>query len=176
MDEPRSDHYDSDGAAPQLPTPKRNLLTFSKVLPSSLASPSSSILKRKLCAIDDATTGDSTATVAASPLHANVNTTTATITTTNTGHIDACSTPVLKKKRVSFHDPPVSVTKEYIGHADEHIERPSFSKMMQQHQQQQQAAAAAAAASGQSPLNRNSGKPPIVDGSGGSSGRVAQTR
>lgn len=89
-----------------LPTPKRNLLTFSKTLPSPLASPSSSILKRKLPADD----------------------------TADASTIDAFSTPVLKKKRVSFHDPPVSVTKEYIGHADEHNDRSAMAKL---HLQQQ---------------------------------------
>lgn len=72
------------------PKPNKDLLTFSKVLPSPMASPSCSILKRKFT--DDI--GDSD-----------------------------FESPASKRKRVSFHDPPVSATKEYIGHADEHLDR-----------------------------------------------------
>lgn len=70
----------------QAPPPK-DLLTFSKRLPSPSASPSVSILKRKLrCESLDDVTLDS---------------------------------PALKRKRVSFHDPPVSVTKEYLRDTEE---------------------------------------------------------
>ncbi|KAH8301651.1 hypothetical protein KR059_007785 [Drosophila kikkawai] len=70
----------------QAPPPK-DLLVFSKRLPSPSASPSVSILKRKLrCESLDDITLDS---------------------------------PALKRKRVSFHDPPVSVTKEYLRDTDE---------------------------------------------------------
>ncbi|EDV37274.1 uncharacterized protein Dana_GF13365 [Drosophila ananassae] len=67
--------------------PSKDLLVFSKRLPSPSASPSVSILKRKLrCeSLDDAT----------------------------------LDSPALKRKRVSFHDPPVSVTKEYLRDVDE---------------------------------------------------------
>ncbi|XP_037717806.1 telomere-associated protein RIF1 [Drosophila subpulchrella] len=67
--------------------PNKDLLTFSKRLPSPSASPSVSILKRKLrCdSLDDVT----------------------------------LDSPALKRKRVSFHDPPVSVTKEYLRDSDE---------------------------------------------------------
>jgi len=67
--------------------PNKDLLTFSKRLPSPSASPSVSILKRKLrCdSLDDVT----------------------------------LESPALKRKRVSFHDPPVSVTKEYLRDSDE---------------------------------------------------------
>lgn len=37
--------------------------------------------------------------------------------------MDDFESPASKRKRVSFHDPPVSSTKEYIGHADEHPDR-----------------------------------------------------
>ncbi|KAI8036243.1 hypothetical protein M5D96_010836 [Drosophila gunungcola] len=67
--------------------PSKDLLTFSKRLPSPSASPSVSILKRKLrCESLDDVTLDS---------------------------------PALKRKRVSFHDPPVSVTKEYLRDSEE---------------------------------------------------------
>ncbi|KAH8284851.1 hypothetical protein KR054_001897 [Drosophila jambulina] len=70
----------------QAPPPK-DLLVFSKRLPSPSASPSVSILKRKLrCESLDDVTLDS---------------------------------PAMKRKRVSFHDPPVSVTKEYLRDTDE---------------------------------------------------------
>ncbi|KAH8283523.1 hypothetical protein KR018_004949 [Drosophila ironensis] len=70
----------------QAPPPK-DFLVFSKRLPSPSASPSVSILKRKLrCESVDDVTLDS---------------------------------PALKRKRVSFHDPPVSVTKEYVREAEE---------------------------------------------------------
>ncbi|EDW36126.1 GL16842 [Drosophila persimilis] len=70
------------------PIQAKDLLVFSKRLPSPSASPSVSILKRKLrCeSIDDSMSYES---------------------------------PALKRKRVSFHDPPVSVTKEYLRDADE---------------------------------------------------------
>ncbi|XP_020801085.1 uncharacterized protein LOC110178315 [Drosophila serrata] len=70
----------------QAPPPK-DLLVFSKRLPSPSASPSVSILKRKLrCeSLDDVT----------------------------------LESPAMKRKRVSFHDPPVSVTKEYLRDTDE---------------------------------------------------------
>lgn len=63
----------------------KDLLTFSKELPSPYASPSFSILKRKFDH-DDTFDDD---------LQAN------------------------KRKRVSFHDPPVSTTKEFLRHVDE---------------------------------------------------------
>ncbi|XP_017049381.1 telomere-associated protein RIF1 [Drosophila ficusphila] len=67
--------------------PSKDLLVFSKRLPSPSASPSVSILKRKLrCESLDDVTLDS---------------------------------PALKRKRVSFHDPPVSVTKEYLRDSEE---------------------------------------------------------
>ncbi|XP_017096830.2 telomere-associated protein RIF1 [Drosophila bipectinata] len=67
--------------------PSKDLLVFSKRLPSPSASPSVSILKRKLrCESLDDVTLDS---------------------------------PALKRKRVSFHDPPVSVTKEYLRDVEE---------------------------------------------------------
>ncbi|SPP74416.1 blast:Telomere-associated protein RIF1 [Drosophila guanche] len=70
------------------PIHAKELLVFSKRLPSPSASPSVSILKRKLrCeSIDDSMSYES---------------------------------PALKRKRVSFHDPPVSVTKEYLRDAEE---------------------------------------------------------
>lgn len=71
--------------------PPRDLLTFSKTLPSPMASPSFSILKRKFIAEPE--------------------------------HSEDFESPASKRKRVSFHDPPVSSTKEYIGHADEHPDR-----------------------------------------------------
>uniref|UniRef100_A0A182W8B7 Telomere-associated protein Rif1 N-terminal domain-containing protein n=1 Tax=Anopheles minimus TaxID=112268 RepID=A0A182W8B7_9DIPT len=61
-------------------------LFFSKALPSPLASPASSILKRKHNQDDSGEDIDS---------------------------------PINKRKRVSFHDPPVSLTKEYIRQAEE---------------------------------------------------------
>lgn len=79
-----------DTSLPLAPPP-RDLLTFSKTLPSPMASPSFSILKRKFIAEPET-------------------------------HEDFES-PASKRKRVSFHDPPVSSTKEFIGHADEHPER-----------------------------------------------------
>lgn len=74
-----------------LQPPPRDLLTFSKTLPSPMASPSFSILKRKFIAEQES--------------------------------YDDFESPASKRKRVSFHDPPVSSTKEFIGHADEHPDR-----------------------------------------------------
>uniref|UniRef100_A0A336MLY3 CSON003487 protein n=1 Tax=Culicoides sonorensis TaxID=179676 RepID=A0A336MLY3_CULSO len=68
----------------------RDILTFSKTLPGPDASPSASILKRKL---DES--------------------------------MDDIESPANKRKRVSFHDPPVSITKEYIRHEEE-IRSPSI--------------------------------------------------
>ncbi|XP_033153280.1 telomere-associated protein RIF1 [Drosophila mauritiana] len=78
-----TDHTSTPIQAP----PSKDFLVFSKRLPSPSASPSVSILKRKLrCeSIDDVT----------------------------------LDSPALKRKRVSFHDPPVSVTKEYQRDAEE---------------------------------------------------------
>lgn len=140
--ETRENVEDAPEPLPQ-PTPKRNLLTFSKTLPSPLASPSSSILKRKF-QLDDTPVAEAANDI-------------------------VCSTPVLKKKRVSFHDPPVSVTKEYIGHADEHVDRQSLNKLIMQQQQQQQLARSPAAYA-RSPLTytvSNSGSAQGVGGSGG---------
>uniref|UniRef100_A0A182M9J1 Uncharacterized protein n=1 Tax=Anopheles culicifacies TaxID=139723 RepID=A0A182M9J1_9DIPT len=61
-------------------------LFFSKALPSPLASPASSILKRKHNQDES---------------------------------VDDIESPINKRKRVSFHDPPVSLTKEYIRQAEE---------------------------------------------------------
>ncbi|XP_053658738.1 telomere-associated protein RIF1 [Anopheles marshallii] len=61
-------------------------LFFSKTLPSPLASPASSILKRKHNQDESG---------------------------------DDIESPINKRKRVSFHDPPVSLTKEYIRQAEE---------------------------------------------------------
>uniref|UniRef100_A0A182R8X4 Telomere-associated protein Rif1 N-terminal domain-containing protein n=1 Tax=Anopheles funestus TaxID=62324 RepID=A0A182R8X4_ANOFN len=61
-------------------------LFFSKALPSPLASPANSILKRKHNQDES---------------------------------VDDIESPVNKRKRVSFHDPPVSLTKEYIRQAEE---------------------------------------------------------
>ncbi|EDW61779.1 telomere-associated protein RIF1 [Drosophila virilis] len=63
----------------------KDLLIFSKRLPSPSASPSASILKRKL----------------------------------RCESIDDFESPALKRKRVSFHDPPVSITKEYLRDVEE---------------------------------------------------------
>uniref|UniRef100_A0A1A9V948 Telomere-associated protein Rif1 N-terminal domain-containing protein n=1 Tax=Glossina austeni TaxID=7395 RepID=A0A1A9V948_GLOAU len=75
------------------PMQPKELLVFSKRLPSPTASPSVSILKRKLHqdTLDDMTSFDS---------------------------------PATKRKRVSFHDPPVSVTKEYIRDVEESKTKP----------------------------------------------------
>lgn len=124
------------------------MLTFSKALPSPLASPSSSILKRKYPLDDTLPAADAAIEM-------------------------ACSTPVLKKKRVSFHDPPVSVTKEYIGHADEHVDRQSLNKLIMQQQHQQQLARSPGYA--RSPLN-GSGSAAAPNGSAGSAGGSAQHR
>ncbi|XP_052889457.1 telomere-associated protein RIF1 [Anopheles moucheti] len=61
-------------------------LFFSKALPSPLASPASSILKRKHNQDESG---------------------------------EDIESPINKRKRVSFHDPPVSLTKEYIRQAEE---------------------------------------------------------
>lgn len=68
----------------------RDLLVFSKTLPPLNASPSVSILKRKLCkeSFDETTAS-------------------------------GIESPAIKRKRVSFHDPPVSITKEYVKHSEE---------------------------------------------------------
>lgn len=63
----------------------KELLIFSKRLPSPSASPSASILKRKL----------------------------------RCESVDDFESPAMKRKRVSFHDPPVSVTKEYLRDTDD---------------------------------------------------------
>ncbi|XP_002005388.4 telomere-associated protein RIF1 [Drosophila mojavensis] len=63
----------------------KDLLIFSKRLPSPSASPSASILKRKL----------------------------------RCESIDDFESPAQKRKRVSFHDPPVSITKEYLRDVEE---------------------------------------------------------
>ncbi|XP_011203203.2 telomere-associated protein RIF1 [Bactrocera dorsalis] len=70
----------------------KDILTFTKRLPSPSASPSTSILKRNIRreSLEDNT----------------------------------FESPAFKKKRVSFHDPPVSVTKEYIKHNDENKTKP----------------------------------------------------
>ncbi|XP_063699725.1 telomere-associated protein RIF1 [Culicoides brevitarsis] len=68
----------------------RDILVFSKTLPAPDASPSASILKRKM---EDS--------------------------------VDDIESPAYKRKRVSFHDPPVSLTKEYIRHEEE-IRSPSI--------------------------------------------------
>uniref|UniRef100_A0A1B0AFR1 Uncharacterized protein n=1 Tax=Glossina pallidipes TaxID=7398 RepID=A0A1B0AFR1_GLOPL len=75
------------------PMQPKELLVFSKRLPSPTASPSVSILKRKLHqdTLDDMTSHDS---------------------------------PATKRKRVSFHDPPVSITKEYIRDVEESKTKP----------------------------------------------------
>ncbi|XP_016985385.1 telomere-associated protein RIF1 [Drosophila rhopaloa] len=88
---PTSELYELTGtdhtSTPIQAPPSKDLLTFSKRLPSPSASPSVSILKRKLrCESLDDVTLDS---------------------------------PALKRKRVSFHDPPVSVTKEYLRDSEE---------------------------------------------------------
>lgn len=72
--------------------PTKDFLVFSKRLPSPTASPSASILKRKLRrdSLDDL----------------------------------SFDSPAFKRKRVSFHDPPVSVTKEYIKDNDETKTKP----------------------------------------------------
>ncbi|EDW01156.1 telomere-associated protein RIF1 [Drosophila grimshawi] len=67
------------------PIQAKDLLIFSKRLPSPSASPSASILKRKL----------------------------------RCESMDDFESPAQKRKRVSFHDPPVSVTKEYLRDVDE---------------------------------------------------------
>uniref|UniRef100_A0A0A1X653 Telomere-associated protein RIF1 n=1 Tax=Zeugodacus cucurbitae TaxID=28588 RepID=A0A0A1X653_ZEUCU len=74
------------------PLHNKDILTFSKRLPSPSASPSTSILKRNIRreSLEDIT----------------------------------FESPACKKKRVSFHDPPVSVTKEYIKHNDENKTKP----------------------------------------------------
>ncbi|KAJ6648597.1 Telomere-associated protein RIF1 [Pseudolycoriella hygida] len=64
----------------------KDLFRFSKVLPSPLASPSSSIMKRNM---------------------------------TDVAEMDDIDSPNQKRKRVSFHDPPVSATKEFIRFAEE---------------------------------------------------------
>ncbi|KAH8415819.1 hypothetical protein KR222_001484 [Zaprionus bogoriensis] len=66
------------------PIQTKELLIFSKRLPSPSASPSASILKRKL----------------------------------RCESVDDFESPAFKRKRVSFHDPPVSVTKEYLRDTD----------------------------------------------------------
>ncbi|XP_017078422.1 telomere-associated protein RIF1 [Drosophila eugracilis] len=78
-----TDHTSTPIQAPA----SKDLLVFSKRLPSPSASPSVSILKRKLrCdSLDDVT----------------------------------LDSPAMKRKRVSFHDPPVSVTKEYLRDTEE---------------------------------------------------------
>ncbi|XP_061388032.1 telomere-associated protein RIF1 [Musca vetustissima] len=74
------------------PVQHKDFLVFSKRLPSPTASPSASILKRKLRndSIEDL----------------------------------SFDSPAFKRKRVSFHDPPVSVTKEYLRDADETKTKP----------------------------------------------------
>lgn len=74
------------------PIQPKDFLVFSKRLPSPTASPSASILKRKLRhdSIEDL----------------------------------SFDSPAFKRKRVSFHDPPVSVTKEYIRDNDETKTKP----------------------------------------------------
>ncbi|XP_017470195.1 PREDICTED: uncharacterized protein LOC108361929 [Rhagoletis zephyria] len=74
------------------PLQAKDILTFTKRLPSPSASPSTSILKRSL-------RRDSLEEI-------------------------ALDSPACKKKRVSFHDPPVSVTKEYIKYNDENKTKP----------------------------------------------------
>lgn len=72
----------------------KDLLQFSKTLPSPMASPSFSILKRKLNHDEDV----------------------------------EFESPTSKRKRVSFHDPPVSGTKQFISYADEHHDRSKYEK------------------------------------------------
>ncbi|XP_075165147.1 rap1 interacting factor 1 [Haematobia irritans] len=74
------------------PVQHKDFLVFSKRLPSPTASPSASILKRKLRndSIEDL----------------------------------SFESPAFKRKRVSFHDPPVSVTKEYLRDAEETKTKP----------------------------------------------------
>lgn len=74
------------------PIQHKDFLVFSKRLPSPTASPSASILKRKLGndSIEDL----------------------------------SFDSPAFKRKRVSFHDPPVSVTKEYLRDIDETKAKP----------------------------------------------------
>lgn len=74
------------------PVQHKDFLVFSKRLPSPTASPSASILKRKLRndSIEDL----------------------------------SFDSPAFKRKRVSFHDPPVSVTKEYLRDVDETKTKP----------------------------------------------------
>lgn len=64
----------------------KELFRFSKVLPSPLASPSNSIMKRNITEVID---------------------------------MDDTESPNQKRKRVSFHDPPVSATKEFIRFDEE---------------------------------------------------------
>ncbi|XP_054738363.1 telomere-associated protein RIF1 [Anastrepha obliqua] len=80
------------------PLHNKDILTFTKRLPSPSASPSTSILKRSL-------RRDSLEEI-------------------------AMDSPACKKKRVSFHDPPVSVTKEYIKFNDENKSKPKRCLMM----------------------------------------------
>ncbi|XP_065366758.1 telomere-associated protein RIF1 isoform X2 [Calliphora vicina] len=74
------------------PVQPKEFLVFSKRLPSPTASPSASILKRKLRhdSIEDL----------------------------------SFDSPAFKRKRVSFHDPPVSITKEYLRDIDETKTKP----------------------------------------------------
>lgn len=64
----------------------KDLFRFTKALPSPLASPSNSIMKRNITTISD---------------------------------VDDIESPNQKRKRVSFHDPPVSATKEFIRFTEE---------------------------------------------------------
>lgn len=86
MSTPTNELHELAGAEhTSTPIQNKELLIFSKRLPSPSASPSASILKRKL----------------------------------RCESIDDFESPAFKRKRVSFHDPPVSVTKEYLRDTDE---------------------------------------------------------
>lgn len=96
----------------------KELLIFSKRIPSPTASPSASILKRKLQDIAESVL-DSAISPNIGGLPTNLNVNASLSPALYMSHSSSISSLERKRKRVSFHDPPVSLTKKYFLDSDE---------------------------------------------------------
>lgn len=96
----------------------KELLIFSKRVPSPTASPSASILKRKLHDITESLV-DSTISANFGSVSSNSTVNALLSPALSITQSSALSTLERKRKRVSFHDPPVSLTKKYLLDSDE---------------------------------------------------------
>lgn len=130
-----SNKYNNSGSNNEEETDKE-LLVFSKRIPSPTASPSASILKRKFESMSTEQVSEQTMS-----FNTGVNGQQTSHTNNSIINIGVLSSPALcpgsqssslaslmggmssssasKRKRVSFHDPPVSLTKKYLIDSDE---------------------------------------------------------